>query len=126
MPLRVRSRRRPRIVRHHHNSLAKLFVERLHQVQNFLGALGIEVAGFSVVGTPVVNLVEASSRRLQASMLRDNDPRVSEIKSLLDALANARADEHWETAERSAEQLVTWTTELAEQHEARGDDDRDG
>jgi hypothetical protein len=74
----------------------------------------------------VVNLVEASSRRLQASMMRDNDPRVSEIKALLDALANARADEHWDTAERSAEQLVTWTTELAEQHESRGDDDRDG
>ncbi len=73
----------------------------------------------------VVNLVEASSRRLQASMLRDNDPRVSEIKSLLDALANARADEHWDAAERSAEQLVTWTSEL-EQHESRGDDDRDG
>ena len=62
----------------------------------------------------VVNLVEASSRRLQASMLRDNDPRVSEIKTLLDALANARADEHWDTAEKSAEQLVTWITELAE------------
>ena len=59
-------------------------------------------------------------------MLRDNDPRVSEVKSLLDALANERADEHWNAAERSAEQLVTWTTELAEQHEARGDDDRDG
>jgi DNA primase len=62
----------------------------------------------------VVNLVEASSRRLQASMLRENDPRVSEIKTLLDALANARADEHWDTAEKSAEQLVTWITELAE------------
>ena len=74
----------------------------------------------------VVNLVEASSRRMQASMLRDNDPRASEVKSLLDALANARADEHWNAAERSAEQLVTWITELAEQHEARGDDDRDG
>ena len=59
-------------------------------------------------------------------MLRENDPRVSEIKSLLDALANARADEHWNAAERSAEQLVTWITELAEQHESRGDDDRDG
>src|SRR3954471_20746531 len=62
----------------------------------------------------VVNLVEASSRRLQASMLRDNDPRVSEIKTLHDALANARADEHWDTAEKSAEQLVTWITEMAE------------
>ncbi len=73
----------------------------------------------------VVNLVEASSRRLQASMLRENNPRVSEVKSLLDALANARADEHWNAAERSAEQLVTWTTELTEQREARDHDDRD-
>ncbi|MGO9876052.1 MAG: DNA primase [Acidimicrobiia bacterium] len=73
----------------------------------------------------VVNLVEASSRRLQASMLRENNPRVSEVKSLLDALANARADEHWNAAERSAEQLVTWTTELTEQREARDNDDRD-
>jgi DNA primase len=74
----------------------------------------------------VVLLVEASSRRLHGSMVRENDPRASEIKSLLDALANARADEHWQAAEAAAEQLVTWTTELAEQHDARGDDDRDG
>ena len=47
-------------------------------------------------------------------MLREDDPRVAEIKALLDALANARADEHWDTAEKSAEQLVTWITELAE------------
>ena len=71
----------------------------------------------------VVNLVEASSRRLQASMLRDNNPRVSEVKSLLDALVNARADEHWDAAERTAEQLVSWTTELTDQHKTCGDDD---
>ena len=74
----------------------------------------------------MVNLVEASSQRLLASMLRRDDPRTSEIKSLLDALANARAIEHWDAAEASAEQLVTWITEMAEQHESRGDDDRDG
>ena len=39
----------------------------------------------------VVNLVEASSQRLLTSMLRRDDPRASEVKSLLDALANARA-----------------------------------
>jgi hypothetical protein len=59
-------------------------------------------------------------------MVRENDPRASEVKSLLDALANARADEHWQTAEAAAEQLVTWMTELAEKHDARGDDDRNG
>jgi DNA primase len=74
----------------------------------------------------VVLLVEASSRRLHGSMVRDNDPRASQVKSLLDALANARAEEHWNAAEAAAEQLVTWTTELAEKHDARGDDDRDG
>jgi len=73
----------------------------------------------------VVNLVEASSRRVHTSMLKGDDPRASEVKSLLDALANARSDEHWNAAERAAEQLVTWITEL-EQHESRGDDDRDG
>jgi hypothetical protein len=73
----------------------------------------------------VVNLVEASSRRVHASMLKADDPRASEAKSLLDALANARSDEHWNAAERAAEQLVTWITEL-EQHESRGDHDRDG
>ena len=74
----------------------------------------------------VVNLVEASSRRLHGSMVRENDPRASAVKSLLDSLANARADEHWDAAERAAEQLVTWLAELAETHESTGDDDRDG
>jgi DNA primase len=59
----------------------------------------------------VVNLVEASSQRLLASMLKREDPRSSEIKPLLDALANARANEHWEDAESVAEQLVTWITD---------------
>jgi DNA primase len=56
----------------------------------------------------VVNLVEASSRRLLASMLRRDDPRSSEVKALLDALANARSAEHWTSAEEAASQLVTW------------------
>jgi hypothetical protein len=56
----------------------------------------------------VVNLVEASSQRLLASMLRQDDPRSAEVKAMLDALANARASEHWEVAENAASQLVTW------------------
>jgi hypothetical protein len=89
------------------------------EVASLLQRLAVEepedgVAADERVMRVVVNLVEASSRRLQASMLRENDPRVSDIKSLLDALANARADEHWDTAEKSAEQLVTWITESAE------------
>jgi hypothetical protein len=56
----------------------------------------------------VVNLVEASSLRLLASMLRRDDQRSAEVKSMLDALANARSSEHWDVAENVAEQLVTW------------------
>jgi hypothetical protein len=62
----------------------------------------------------VVNLVEASSQRLLKSMLTRDDPRTSEIKALLDALANARASEHWKAAEAVAEQLVTWITDDAD------------
>ena len=85
---------------------------------------GEGVAADERVVRVVVNLVEASSRRLEASMVKANDPRASEVKSLLDALSNARADERWNAAESAAEQLVTWTTELAEQ-EPRGGDDQD-
>jgi DNA primase len=56
----------------------------------------------------VVNLVEASSQRVLASMLRREDPRSADIKTMLDALANARSSEHWDVAENVAEQLVTW------------------
>jgi hypothetical protein len=56
----------------------------------------------------VVNLVEASSQRLVASMLRREDARTSEVKTMLDSLANARASEHWDLAESYAAQLVTW------------------
>ncbi|HYL53478.1 MAG TPA: hypothetical protein VEZ15_16005, partial [Acidimicrobiia bacterium] len=56
----------------------------------------------------VVNLVEASSQRLLASMLRREDPRSADVKTMLDALANARSSEHWDVAENVAEQLVTW------------------
>jgi DNA primase len=56
----------------------------------------------------VVNLVEASSQRLLASMLRRDDPRSAEVKATLDVLANARASEHWDAAENAASQLVTW------------------
>ena len=59
----------------------------------------------------VVNLVEASSQRLVASMLRRDDARSAELKSLLDVLTNARASEHWDAAEVAAEQLVTWITD---------------
>jgi len=56
----------------------------------------------------VVNLVEASSQRMLTSMLRRDDPRSASVKAMLDALTNARASEHWNDAERVAEQLVTW------------------
>jgi DNA primase len=62
----------------------------------------------------VVNLVEASGQRLLATMLRSEDPRTSELKSALDVLTNARALEHWATAETTAEQLVAWITDDAD------------
>jgi len=58
----------------------------------------------------VVNLVEASSQRLLASMLRQGDDRSSQVKSLIDALVHARTEEHWSSAEAVAEQLVQWIT----------------
>jgi DNA primase len=59
----------------------------------------------------VVNLVEPSSQRLLASMLRREDPRSSEVKAQLDLVANARVSERWDAAEIAAEQLVTWITD---------------
>ncbi len=58
----------------------------------------------------VVNLVEASSKRLLTSMLKDDDDRAPQVKALLDELTNARVDEHWSAAETAAEQLVQWIT----------------
>jgi DNA primase len=62
----------------------------------------------------VVNLVEASSKRLLASMVRREDPQTSDVKALLDTLANARASEHWIEAEQTAGELVTWVTDDGE------------
>ena len=60
----------------------------------------------------VVNLVEASSQRLLASMLRRDDPRIVRGQGAARrARERARVDEHWDAAETSAEQLVTWITD---------------
>ena len=68
----------------------------------------IRLADLELANRVVVNLVEASSQRLLASMLRQDDPRSAEVKAMLDELANARASERWEVAENAASQLVTW------------------
>jgi hypothetical protein len=47
-------------------------------------------------------------------MLRRDDQRSAEVKSMLDALANARSSEHWDVAENVAEQLVTWIADDAD------------
>jgi DNA primase len=59
----------------------------------------------------VVNLVEASSQRLVASMLKTGDERSAAVKALLDALVRERAEERWSAAESIAEQLVGWITD---------------
>jgi DNA primase len=56
----------------------------------------------------VVNLVEASSQRLLASMLTSGDERSSELKVLLDLLVHRRGNDEWSAAEEVAEQLVGW------------------
>lgn len=58
----------------------------------------------------VVNLVEASSKRLLTSMVKHEHDRAPQVKALLDALTNHRVDEHWSSAESVAEQLVQWIT----------------
>jgi DNA primase len=61
-----------------------------------------------MVSRVVVNLVEASSQRLLASMLTSGDERSSELKALLDLLVHRRGNDEWSAAEEVAEQLVGW------------------
>ncbi len=56
----------------------------------------------------IVNLVEASSLRLLASMLHAGDMRSVEVKPLLDALVHERDMSNWEQAVPLADQLVAW------------------
>jgi len=63
----------------------------------------------------VVNLVEASSQRLLASMLKAGDERSVQVKAVLDALVSARQTEHLHAAEEPARQLVGWIAECSKQ-----------
>jgi DNA primase len=56
----------------------------------------------------VVNLVEASSQRLVASMLRSGDERCAEVKRLVDALVAHRDAGTWTEALPLADELVAW------------------
>jgi DNA primase len=61
-----------------------------------------------MVSRVVVNLVEASSQRLLASMLSSGDERSSDLKALLDLLVHRRGNDEWSAAQEVAEQLVGW------------------
>jgi DNA primase len=61
-----------------------------------------------MVSRVVVNLVEASSQRLLASMLSSADEQSSELKALLDLLVHRRGNDEWSSAQDVAEQLVGW------------------
>lgn len=61
-----------------------------------------------VAARVVVNLVEASSRRLLASMLRRDDERSVDVKRLADALVTHRDTGTWIEALPVADELVTW------------------
>jgi len=71
-----------------------------------------------MVSRVVVNLVEASSQRLLASMLTAGDERSSDLKSLLDLLVQRRVNDEWSAAEEVAEHLVGWIVAA----EPNGDD----
>jgi DNA primase len=60
--------------------------------------------------------VEPAGARLLASMLRDGDPRVSEVKVQLDRLAHAREAGDWSSGEQAAKQLLTWIGADNEEH----------
>ena len=60
----------------------------------------------ALVTRAVVNLVDASSRRARASMLRNGDDRSMQITALLDELVRERDEGHWRGAEVVAKQLV--------------------
>jgi DNA primase len=77
-------------------------------------AIGNEPAD-EVATRVVVNLVEASSQHLLASMVKQGDERSVPVKTLLDALVSARAIEHWNAAEETARQLVGWIAECSKQ-----------
>ncbi len=62
----------------------------------------------------VVNLVEASSKRLLESMLRSGDERTPALKTLIDVLVRGRDTGDWRAAEIAAEQLVGWQADVAE------------
>lgn len=61
-----------------------------------------------MVSRVVVNLVEASSQRLLASMVTAGDERSSDLKVLLDLLVHRRGNDEWTAAEVVADQLVGW------------------
>jgi DNA primase len=84
--------------------LERLAVEEL--------SIGNEAAD-EVATRVVVNLVEASSQRLLASMLKVGDERSVQVKTVLDALVTARQTEHWNAAEEPARQLVGWVAECS-------------
>ena len=79
-----------------------------------------------VLSRVVVNLVEASSQRLLESMLETAMTRELGDQVLLDALANARADEHWDAAVRVADELVAWIIDGRSSSEQWSSTDRDG
>jgi hypothetical protein len=61
-----------------------------------------------MVSRVVVNLVEASSQRLLASMVSRDDERASEFNVLLDLLVRLRGNDEWSAAESVADELVGW------------------
>jgi len=117
-----------------HDPLARAAFEALAGADEFSDALGgstpevralierlavedPETAGEdpeSLVQRVVVNLVEASSKRVLESMLGSGDDRTPALKSMIDVLVHARDAGEWSAAETAAQQLVMWLVEAVE------------
>ncbi|MFN8037269.1 MAG: DNA primase [Acidimicrobiia bacterium] len=70
----------------------------------------------------VVNTVEPAARRVLHAMQRGADERISDVSRLLDAVASARANGHWDDAKDAALELIAWVT----QRESEPDEERGG
>ncbi len=63
----------------------------------------------------MANAVEPAAQRRLEELLRSGDERSAPMKVLLDELVRGRTQGEWSTAEKAAEQLVTWITGAAEE-----------
>ncbi len=63
----------------------------------------------------IVNMVSPAAERLLKSMVERDDPRASDVKTLLDVVAHNRETGEWDDAQQAARQLVGWLVDRAQE-----------